>query len=70
MNMLSCKESTHLISEAQDRSLSFTEKTALETHMLICVGCRRYREQMNFLRTLCQQHPAHPHPHPDPEQKP
>jgi hypothetical protein len=70
MNMLSCKESTHLISEAQDRSLSFTEKTALETHMLICVGCRRYREQMNFLRTSCQQHPAHPHAHPDPEQKP
>ena len=29
---------------------------------------------MNFLRTLCQQHPAHPHAHPnaksDPEQTP
>jgi hypothetical protein len=59
MTMLSCKESTHLISEAQDRSLSFTERAALETHMLICVGCRRYREQMGVLRTLCREHPAH-----------
>jgi len=65
--MLSCKESTHLISEAQDRPLSFTEKASLETHMLICNGCRRYREQMNFLRTLCRQHPVHPNAHPDKE---
>lgn len=56
--MLSCKESTHLISAAQDRSLSFGERAALETHMLICVGCRRYREQMSVLRTLCREHPA------------
>jgi len=68
--MLSCKESTHLISEAQDRPLSFTEKAALETHMLICVGCRRYREQMDFLRTLCRQHPAHPQTNSDQEQTP
>jgi hypothetical protein len=27
--------------------------------MLICVGCRRYREQMGVLRTLCREHPAH-----------
>ncbi len=58
--MLSCKESTHLISEAQDRSLSLAEKVALKTHMLICTGCRRYREQMSFLHTLCRQHPVRP----------
>lgn len=68
--MLSCKEYIHLISEAQDRSLSFTEKAALETHMLICTGCRRYREQMSFLRTLCKQHPAHPNAHSDKENSP
>ncbi len=57
--MLSCKESTHLISEAQDRSLSFSEKAALKTHLLFCAGCRRYREQLGFLRTLCRQHTIH-----------
>lgn len=60
MTVLNCKETTHLISEAQDRPLSFAEKTALRTHLLICVGCRRYREQTAFLRALCLQHPAHP----------
>lgn len=59
--MLNCKETTHLISEAQDRSLSFTEKAALEMHLLMCSGCSRYREQTKFLRTLCQEHPTHLH---------
>jgi hypothetical protein len=68
--MLSCKQSTHLISEAQDRTLSFTEKAALQTHLLMCSGCRRYREQTAFLRTACQQHPGHPGRSPDEENPP
>lgn len=63
--MLSCKKATHLISEAQDRSLTVTEKAALATHLLMCYGCRRYREQTAALRTLCQQHPARPRPDSD-----
>ncbi|MEY3201888.1 MAG: hypothetical protein RIR70_1438 [Pseudomonadota bacterium] len=58
--MLNCKESTRLISQAQDRSLSLTEQTALVAHVLICAGCRRYRDQMNFLRTVLRRHPAYP----------
>lgn len=68
--MLNCKNATHLISDAQDRTLTFTEKAALETHLLMCSGCRRYREQTAFLRILCQQHPAHPHSITDQENKP
>jgi len=36
----------------------------------ICTGCRRYREQMNFLRTLCRQRPFHPDARPDKENTP
>ncbi len=61
--MLSCKEATRLMSEAQDRDLAITETLGLEMHLLICSGCRRYREQMNFLHQICQQHPARPTPH-------
>lgn len=68
--MLNCKETTHLISEAQDRSLSFTEKAGLETHLLMCSGCRRYREQMVFLRTLCRQYPDRLTANPDQENSP
>lgn len=58
--MLSCKDATRLMSEAQDRDLAITETLGLEMHLLICSGCRRYREQMDFLHRICQQHPAHP----------
>lgn len=58
--MLSCKEATLRMSEAQDRDLSMTETLGLEMHLLLCGGCRRYREQMNFLHRICLQHPARP----------
>lgn len=58
--MLSCKEATRRMSEAQDRDLAITETLGLEMHLLLCSGCRRYREQMNFLHQICQQHPARP----------
>lgn len=56
--MLNCKDATHFISEAQDRPLLISEKLALEMHLLLCSGCRRYREQANVLRNICQQHPS------------
>jgi len=58
--MLSCKGATRLMSEAQDRDITMMETIALEMHLLICTGCRRYREQMNFLHQVCRQHPARP----------
>lgn len=60
--MLSCKEATRLMSEAQDRPLKLAEKLSLEMHLLICNGCSRYREQMDFLHQACRQHPARPNP--------
>ena len=59
--MLSCKESARLISDAQDRPLKIMERMLLEMHLLICVGCARYRKQINFLHQACRQHPARPY---------
>lgn len=61
--MLSCKDATRLMSEAQDRDLAMTETIGLEMHLLICAGCRRYREQMDFLHQICRQHPSRPAQH-------
>lgn len=58
--MLSCKESTHLISATQDRPLTVAEKLGLRMHLLICTGCRRYRRQIDFLQQACRLHPASP----------
>ncbi len=51
--MLSCKEVTHLLSEAQDRKLTLSEKMHLEMHLAMCKGCSNFKGQMKFLREAC-----------------
>lgn len=55
--MLSCKEATRLLSEAQDRPLGLAEKLQLEMHLTLCRGCRNFRRQMDFLRAACRRLP-------------
>ena len=51
---LRCKESVVLISAAQDRPLTRTERWALHLHLLICHPCRTYRRQLARLRELAR----------------
>ena len=48
---LSCKETTRLLSQGEDRQLAFGERVALRLHLAICLGCRNAARQMRFLRT-------------------
>lgn len=48
--MKTCAEISQLLSEAQDRKLSFTEKFVGRTHLMMCRGCRNYQKQLGFLR--------------------
>jgi len=50
MKLLSCKETTRLVSQGLDRELAFGERVALRVHFAICLGCRRANRQMMFLR--------------------
>ena len=43
--MLSCKEVTHLLSEAQDRKITLPERVNLEMHLAVCKGCKNFRNQ-------------------------
>ena len=52
--MLTCKEATRVMSEAQDRPLAVGERLQLEMHLAICRGCRNYRQQIDFLRGACR----------------
>jgi predicted anti-sigma-YlaC factor YlaD len=54
--MLSCKEATRLLSEAQDRKLDLPEKMQLEVHLAMCKGCRSFKGQMSFLREACKRY--------------
>ena len=50
----SCKRATELLSQEQDRDLTFAEWTALKTHLAICRGCRAVSGQFKFLRRALQ----------------
>ncbi|HUN69164.1 MAG TPA: zf-HC2 domain-containing protein [Burkholderiales bacterium] len=50
MKLLSCKETTRLLSQGEDRKLAFGERVALRLHLAICDGCRNVNRQFRFLR--------------------
>ena len=47
----SCKEVSELLSQEQDRPLRWGERVRLRVHLLLCDGCRNFRDQIEFLRT-------------------
>jgi hypothetical protein len=48
--MLTCKDASHLISEREDRSLTWRERLGLRLHVWICANCRRFGAQMAMMR--------------------
>jgi len=52
---MTCKHATQLLSEAQERQLSRRERSGLRFHVFICVACRRFKKQLQFLRILLSQ---------------
>lgn len=45
-----CHDMTRLISQSMDGPLPLRTRIAMRMHYLICVWCRRYRDQLGFLR--------------------
>ena len=54
--MLTCKEVSNLVSQSLDRRLSLIEWAGLRMHFFLCEGCRHFREQMKFIRRVCQRY--------------
>lgn len=52
--MPSCRESTRLMSEAQERVLTWGERVTLRLHLLVCAGCRNFGKHLHFLRGAAQ----------------
>jgi len=50
-----CKQASHLQTESFDRSLTFFESLGLRLHLALCKWCRRYGEQIKFLRQAALQ---------------
>jgi len=50
--MMNCKSTTQLLSQAQDRKLTFIETSGVKLHTSMCKGCRNYGKQMKQLSDL------------------
>ena len=49
-HMLSCREATRLLSQREDRRLSYGERVKLQLHLCVCTACTRFSRQLAFLR--------------------
>ena len=52
--MLTCKHTSRLISEGQERQLSLKEKISLRMHVWMCHNCRRFKQQIITMRKIMQ----------------
>lgn len=52
--MMSCKQTTHLLSQQMDRELSVKERVALKFHLMMCTSCTNFKNNMRFLRKTCE----------------
>ena len=48
--MLSCEETSRLVSESMDRALPLNKRIAVRMHLLMCTSCARFRKQLLVMR--------------------
>jgi len=69
--VLTCRQVTELLSEAQEHRLSLRDRAALRMHTMMCDGCRNFRRQMETLRRISRSYAPSTDPPPgeDPPSK-
>ncbi len=58
--MLTCREASHLMSQAYDRKLGLLERLGLKAHLLICDACRKVKHQLDLLHRFSRKVAAEP----------
>ncbi len=48
--MLSCEQTSELLSRGLDQHLPFTQRMAIRIHLLMCRACSQYEKQLHFIR--------------------
>ena len=54
--MLTCKETSQLISQAQERKLGLRERFSLRIHLWVCSSCSHFEKQIKSLRSALKKH--------------
>jgi hypothetical protein len=56
--MLNCHDATFLMSQHQDRPLTFSERMKVRLHVTMCRGCTNFERQMPALRAAARSYAA------------
>ena len=55
-HMLTCKEVSRLLSQGEERRLTFLERVKLRLHLSVCDACSRFAGQLAFMRRAMQRY--------------
>ena len=53
--MLDCKQTSQLISQSLDRSLTLRERFALRLHLFVCKYCKQFSQHLQTIRVALKQ---------------
>jgi hypothetical protein len=56
MHIPTCRETSVLLSQAQDRRLKWFERLGLHLHLVACTGCRQLEGQLAFVRSAIRRY--------------
>lgn len=56
MHIPNCRETSELLSRAQEQHLSLRERVGLHVHLVACEGCRNFRRQLDFMRAAVKRY--------------
>jgi hypothetical protein len=59
-HVISCKEASLLLSQAEDRRLRLVERVQLRLHLAVCDACTRFSQQIAFLRIAMRRYANDP----------
>lgn len=48
--MLSCKQTSLIVSQSYDRRLLWRERIGIRLHLMLCTACSNFKRQMDFIR--------------------
>ncbi len=55
-HIISCKDASRLVSQAQDARMSFWQRVTLRLHLSVCDACTRFERQIRFLRAAMRKY--------------
>ena len=49
-HLVSCRDASRLLSQAEDRPMTAWERTRVRWHLAVCAMCRAFERQVAFMR--------------------